>query len=175
MKRRVFLRSGLALTLLPRTMAGCDVSQLEGAGKILADAAESGDVQSSALYVQQGSDVFSRSWGLAHGTDAMFLLASISKTNSVASVLTVFDEGHVRLDENVQRYLPEFQGEGREKITIRQLMTHVSGLPDQLPSQGAGDPSTKSWDWSSLYSRRLGIQDPRGRFAGPIRRRIRSP
>jgi len=133
MKRRVFLGNGLALTLLPRAMAGLDVSQLEGAGKILADAAESGDVQSSAFFVQQGSDVFSRSYGRAHGTDAMFLLASISKTISVAAVLTLFDEGHFRLDESVQRYLPEFQGEGREKITIRQLMTHVSGLPDQLP------------------------------------------
>lgn len=63
----------------------------------------------------------------------MFLLASISKTISIAAVLTLFDEGRFRLDEKVKRYIPEFQGEGREKITIRQLMTHVSGLPDQLP------------------------------------------
>lgn len=133
MKRRIFLGSGFALTLVPRAQAGLDVSQLEGVGKILADAAESGEVQSSALYVRQGTDVFSRSYGLAYETDAMFLLASISKTISVAAVLTLFDEGRFRLDDNVQRYLPEFQGEGRNKITIRQLMTHVSGLPDQLP------------------------------------------
>jgi CubicO group peptidase (beta-lactamase class C family) len=66
-------------------------------------------LKSSALYVQQGSDVFSRSYGLTHDTDAMFLLASISKTIAVASVLTLLDEGHFRLDENFQRYLPEFQ------------------------------------------------------------------
>jgi CubicO group peptidase (beta-lactamase class C family) len=109
MKRRIFLGSGLALTLLPRALAGFEVSRLEDAGKILADAAESGDVESSALYVQQGSDVFSRSYGLAHDTDAIFLLASISKTIAVASVTTLFDEGHFRLDENAQQYLPEFQ------------------------------------------------------------------
>ena len=133
MKRRIFLGSGLALTLFPRVQAGFDLSQLERAGKILADAANSGEVQSSALYVHQGSKVFSRSYGLAHDADAMFLLASISKVISIASVLTLFDEGHFRLEEKVQRYIPEFQGEGRDKITIRQLMTHVSGLPDQLP------------------------------------------
>ena len=109
---------------------------LKVAGRILANAAEQGEVQSSAIYVQQGSDVFSRTYGLARDTDAMFLLASISKTISIAAVMTLFDEGGFRLDDRVQRYIPEFQGDGREKITVRQLMTHVSGLPDQLPENG---------------------------------------
>lgn len=133
MKRRVFLASGIALTHLPSAQARFELSRFEGAGKILADAATSGEVQSSALFVQQGSDIFSRTYGLARDTDAMFLLASISKTISAAAVLTLFDEGRFRLDEKVQRYLPEFRGEGREKIAVGQLMTHVSGLPDQLP------------------------------------------
>ena len=47
--------------------------------------------------------------------------------------MTLFDEGLFRLDDPVQKYLPEFRGQGRDKITMRQLMTHVSGLPDQLP------------------------------------------
>ncbi|MCA9136242.1 MAG: beta-lactamase family protein [Planctomycetales bacterium] len=107
--------------------------KLENAGTILADAARQGEVQSSALYVRQGADVFSRSYGLARDIDAMFLLASISKTISIAAVMTLFDEGHFGLDDAVARYIPEFIGGGREKITIGQLMTHVSGLPDQLP------------------------------------------
>ena len=133
MKRRIFLGSGIALALSSRVRGGFDRSRFEAAGKILADGADSGDVQSSALYVRQGSDVFSRSYGLAKDTNAMFLLASISKTISVAACLTLFDEGHFRLDQKVHRYIPEFRGEGREKITIGQLLTHVSGLPDQLP------------------------------------------
>ena len=55
------------------------------------------------------------------------------KTILVAAVLTLVDEGRFHLDEKVQRYNTEFQGGGREKITIGQLMTHVSSLPDQLP------------------------------------------
>ena len=133
MKRRTFLGNGLALTTCSRAGAGFDESQLENAGRILAKAAQQGEVQSSAIYVQQGAEIFSRTYGLARDTDAMFLLASISKTISIAAVMTLFDEGRFGLDDRVQRYLPEFQGDGREEITVRQLMTHVSGLPDQLP------------------------------------------
>ncbi|TWU57121.1 serine hydrolase domain-containing protein [Rubripirellula reticaptiva] len=133
MKRRIFLGSGLALAICPRAGAGMDESRLESACRILANAAEQGEIQASAIYVQQGSDVFSRTYGLARDTDAMFLLASISKTISIAAVMKLFDDGRFELDDRVQRYLPEFQGDGCEKITIRQLMTHVSGLPDQLP------------------------------------------
>src|SRR5262249_24635146 len=39
------------------------------------------------------------------------------------------------LDDLVQKFIPEFKGDGREKITIQQLLTHVSGLPDQLPNK----------------------------------------
>ncbi len=133
MKRRSFLGSGLALTLCPRAGASFDESRLEIAGRILANAAEQGEVQSSALYFRQGAEVFSRTYGLARDTDAMFLLASISKTISIAAVMTLFDDGEFKLDDRAGRYLPEFQGDDRGKITIRQLMTHVSGLPDQLP------------------------------------------
>jgi CubicO group peptidase (beta-lactamase class C family) len=123
----------LALVFASRATAMLDESGLEAAAGILADAAERGDVQSSAVYVRQGSRVFSRTYGKATDDDALFLLASISKTISIAAVMTLFDEGLFQLDEHATRYLPEFRGDGREKITIRQLMTHVSGLPDQLP------------------------------------------
>lgn len=113
--------------------AGLNTSQFETAGRILADAAEQGEVQSSALYVQQGQKTFSHTYGLARDSDAMFLLASISKTLSIAAVMTLYDEGRFRLEDRVQRYLPDFRGDGRDQITVGQLMTHVSGLPDQLP------------------------------------------
>ncbi|MEZ6092021.1 MAG: serine hydrolase domain-containing protein [Pirellulaceae bacterium] len=85
------------------------------------------------LYVRRGADVFSQSFGKADSIDAIFLLASISKTIAIAAVMTLFDEGRFQLEDSVAKYIPEFQGDGRERITMRQLMTHVSGLPDQLP------------------------------------------
>ncbi|WP_206028455.1 serine hydrolase domain-containing protein [Thalassoroseus pseudoceratinae] len=133
MKRRTFLQSGLALLAGSRLSAAWNEDQLQRAGDVLAKAAVNGEVESSAVYVQHGDRVFSRVYGNAPNTDAMFLLASISKTIAIAAVMTLFDEGRFELDEPVQKYLPKFRGAGREKITVRQLMTHVSGLPDQLP------------------------------------------
>jgi CubicO group peptidase (beta-lactamase class C family) len=133
MKRRTFLQSGIAVALGSRLHAHYDQNKLQAAATILACATKSGQIESSSLYVQQGDRVFAETFGKAEATDAMFLLASISKTISIATVMTLFDEGLFRLEDPVQNFIPEFQKEGREKITMRHLMTHVSGLPDQLP------------------------------------------
>jgi len=62
------------------------------------------------------------------------LLGSISKPINVTAVMTLFDRGEFRLGDRVRRFLPAFTGDGREDVTIRHLLTHVSGLPDQLAS-----------------------------------------
>jgi CubicO group peptidase (beta-lactamase class C family) len=62
----------------------------------------------------------------------MFLLGSISKPISVTAVMTLFDQGQFQLDDRVKRFLPAFTGDGRDAVTLRHLLTHVSGLPDQL-------------------------------------------
>jgi CubicO group peptidase (beta-lactamase class C family) len=37
-----------------------------------------------------------------------------------------------QLNDRVKKFLPDFTGDGRNDVTIRHLLTHVSGLPDQL-------------------------------------------
>src|SRR5262249_22429176 len=68
----------------------------------------------------------------AASDDAMFLLGSISKPINVTAVMTLFDQGKFQLDDRVKKFLPAFTSEGRDDVTIRHLLTHVSGLPDQL-------------------------------------------
>ena len=48
--------------------------------------------------------------------------------------MKLFEQGKLRLNDRVTQYLPEFQG-GRSEITIRNLMTHFSGLPPDLELQ----------------------------------------
>jgi serine-type D-Ala-D-Ala carboxypeptidase len=43
------------------------------------------------------------------------------------------ETGKVDLDAPVQRYIPEFQGPGKERVTVRHLLTHSSGLPGWRP------------------------------------------
>ena len=62
--------------------------------------------------------------------NSIFDLASVSKvvgTTSAAMILV--DKGKLNLDEKVITYLPEFNNNGKDKITIRNLLLHNSGLP----------------------------------------------
>src|ERR1051325_10492451 len=65
-------------------------------------------------------------------TDTIFDLASLTKVVATAtSVMILVERGKLRLNDPVSRYIPELKGEGRERITIEQLLTHVSGYaPD---------------------------------------------
>jgi uncharacterized protein YbbC (DUF1343 family)/CubicO group peptidase (beta-lactamase class C family) len=64
--------------------------------------------------------------------DTVFDLASLTKVVATTpSVLHMVQYGHVRLDEPVAHYLPDFGMNGKDAITVRQLLTHYSGLrPD---------------------------------------------
>ena len=111
--------------------------KLEIAADVLAQAAATGQVDAAVLYVRHRHDVFARFFGTARSVDALFLLGSISKPMTAAALLTLFDKGKFQLDDPVRKFLPEFTGAARDRITIRQLLTHVSGLPDQLPENAA--------------------------------------
>ena len=62
--------------------------------------------------------------------DTIFDLASVTKVIATTTVaMRAVEEGRLRLDLPVQAYLPEFTGPGKWEITVRQLLTHTSGLP----------------------------------------------
>jgi len=64
--------------------------------------------------------------------DTIFDAASLTKVLATTpSVMRLFEQGQIRLNDPVTKYLPEFQG-GHSDITIRNLMTHFSGLRPDL-------------------------------------------
>ncbi|SEF09879.1 serine hydrolase domain-containing protein [Jiangella alba] len=70
---------------------------------------------------------------VAAGTDTIYDLASVSKLFTTIVVLQQVEAGRVDLDAPVARYLPAFAANGKEAITVRQLLTHTSGLVAWLP------------------------------------------
>jgi len=80
-------------------------------------------------------------------TDALFWIASQSKPITAAGLMLLVDEGRVRVEDPVEKYLPEFHGQmlavgqGDSKtlrkpsrpITVRDILTHTSGLPFRSP------------------------------------------
>jgi uncharacterized protein YbbC (DUF1343 family)/CubicO group peptidase (beta-lactamase class C family) len=73
--------------------------------------------------------------------DTVFDLASLTKCVATAtSVMKLVEQGRIRLNDPAAAYLPEFALKGKQDITIRELLTHFSGLrPDldlKAPWQG---------------------------------------
>ena len=66
-------------------------------------------------------------------TDTIFDLASLTKVvATTTAVMQLVEQGKVRLNDPVAKYLPEFAQNGKEDITLRQLFTHYSGLEPDL-------------------------------------------
>ena len=71
------------------------------------------------------------------GLDAAIPVASAAKWVSGTVVLRLVQEGTMRLDDRVQRYLPSWgvnSADGRGNITLRHLLTFTSGITDAVPS-----------------------------------------
>ena len=80
--------------------------------------------------------------------DTLFRIASMTKPITAIGIMTLVDEGKLAVEDEVEKYLPEFRGQmlvasrsadsvtlkkPARKITIRDLMTHTSGIPSSFP------------------------------------------
>jgi CubicO group peptidase (beta-lactamase class C family) len=68
---------------------------------------------------------------------SMFRIASMSKSFTALAILKLRDEGKLQLDDAVEKYIPALKGQGLTKdaplMTIRHLMTHSAGFPEDNP------------------------------------------
>jgi CubicO group peptidase (beta-lactamase class C family) len=82
--------------------------------------------------------------GIRMQTDALFWIASMSKPMTATALMMLVDEGRVKLDNPVEKYLPEFHGQWlaveqdsahqllkqpSRPITVEDVLSHMSGLP----------------------------------------------
>ncbi|MEO0161673.1 MAG: serine hydrolase [candidate division WOR-3 bacterium] len=66
--------------------------------------------------------------------DTIYDLASLTKPLCTAmSVMLLFEEKEVKLNDCIEKYLPEFKNKPNGKKTIKELLTHTSGLPAWFP------------------------------------------
>ncbi|GHF03374.1 hypothetical protein GCM10017786_41370 [Amycolatopsis deserti] len=84
--------------------------------------------------------------------DTIFDMASITKLFTSLAVMQLVEDGKVALDRPVAQYLPEFAANGKQSVTVRQLLTHTSGL--------AADPRPSLWQgYPDIPSRRKAVLD----------------
>jgi CubicO group peptidase (beta-lactamase class C family) len=86
---------------------------------------------------KDGQIVYKRGYGMANLNDdvpitptTVFHVASMSKQFTAASIILLAQQGKLSLDDDVHKYIPELPDFG-ERITIRHLLHHTSGLRDQ--------------------------------------------
>jgi len=65
--------------------------------------------------------------------DTIFDMASVSKLFTSILVMQQIERGAIQLEEPVATYLPAFAAQGKGAITVRQLLTHTSGLKPWMP------------------------------------------
>ncbi len=90
----------------------------------------------SVLVLKDGEPAFRRSYGLAVVEDrtpvtpaSNFRLASVSKQFTAAAILLLAEDGTLSIDDPVKRWLPSLP-EVADKVTLRHLLSHGSGLLD---------------------------------------------
>lgn len=106
--------------------------------------ADSGQLMGAVLVARNGKLLIDRAYGLANialrvpnAPDTRFRVGSITKEFTAASILILQQEGKLNIDDPVSKYLPDTPASW-DKITLLDLLTHTSGIPDlsNLPNYG---------------------------------------
>lgn len=91
------------------------------------------DFHGSVIVAKKGKVIFKNHYGYADfkqkstiDDNSIFQLASVSKQFTAAAILILQEDGKLGLDDKVIKFFPEFP---YQEVTIRQLLTHTSGLP----------------------------------------------
>ena len=95
------------------------------------------DPGAAVLVLHHGEPLFEQCYGMANydtgervTMDTRFCLASVSKQFSAVAVLQLAERGLLSLDDTVNKWFPEFKADFWKRITLRQLLSHTSGVPD---------------------------------------------
>src|SRR5262245_14460740 len=106
----------------------------------------------SVVVARQGQAILSESFGQADleldvpmPADASFEIGSVTKQFTAAAVLLLAERGKIAIDEQLTKYLPDYPTHN-QKITIRHLLTHTSGIKGytELPEFGDLMPLRKT-------------------------------
>ncbi|KPK75226.1 MAG: hypothetical protein AMJ79_12095 [Phycisphaerae bacterium SM23_30] len=144
MKLIQFFFIWLALALL----AGCQTptfphtiqtDKLSAIDSLVTEEIEKGNFPGAVVLLGQGDKIlYHKSFG--HEViepfiepmtkDTIFDMASVSKpVGTATSILILWDQGKIDLEDKVGKYLPEFAVNGKENVRLKHLLTHTSGLP----------------------------------------------
>jgi len=117
-----------------------------------------GQLDGSVLVADHGKVIYHRAFGLAnrewqipHTTDTAFRVASLTKQFTATLVMQLAEQGKLRLDDHVGKYVPELSQEIGRRVTLHHLLNHTSGIVDYANFPG-------------FWANRLGEKVPKADF-----------
>lgn len=130
-----------ALEVVDPQAAGLSVERLGHIDAVVAEGISRGQMPGCVVLVGARGRI---AWLKAYGsrrlvpdpapmsTDTVFDLASLTKPIATATcVMTLIEQGRLPIDDPIARHIPEFAVNGKDTITVRQLLTHQGGvIPD---------------------------------------------
>ena len=122
---------------------GVTQAELNGLDAIMLEGIEKGTIEGgSFLVAHKGEIVYRKAFGYADieakrpfTTEDLLLIASVSKPLAASVIMVLVEQGKLKLDDSVEKYLPEFKGKkvkGSDSptppMTIRHLLSHTAGF-----------------------------------------------
>lgn len=128
------------LPIRPAADVGMSAARLATIDRVVRRGISAGGFPGAAVVVgRRGAAVVQRGYGRLGWTKTsaevkanatMYDLASLTKVvGTTTAIMVLWDRGLIQLDAPVVRYLPGFVGDGKDRVTVEQLLTHHSGLP----------------------------------------------
>ncbi|MDQ2890239.1 MAG: beta-lactamase family protein [Gemmatimonadota bacterium] len=133
-------RVRVRLPSIPADSAGMSAKRLDEIAVVVQRGIKEGGFPGAAVVIgRDGGAVLARGFGKVGRSDnapdvnpdsTIYDLASLTKVVATTSaIMALYDDGVIHLDDRVVRWIPSFTGGYKDSVTIRQLLTHRSGLP----------------------------------------------
>jgi hypothetical protein len=125
------------ITLIALLNISCGQTKVDKLDALVSAYADYGKFNGSVLVAEKGEVIYKKGFGLANmewdipnEPDTKFRLASVTKQFTAMLILQLVAENKLKLDAPISTYLPDYPKKTGDIITIHQLLTHSSGIPN---------------------------------------------
>jgi CubicO group peptidase (beta-lactamase class C family) len=103
--------------------------------------------EGSEVLLKKGYGYANFEWEIPCTPDTKFRLGSITKQFTSMLVMRQVEQGRIGLDDDISKYLPNYPKQQGEKVTVRQLLNHTSGIPNYTEVRNPRDPREARIPW----------------------------
>ena len=136
----------IVISLIAATLASTQQERPAAAlriNEVMQARSAAGDFSGSVLVARDGRTVYQQAFGYANlewkipnDLQTKFEIGSMTKQFTALLVLQLVNEGRVKLDGYLSDYLPYYRKDTGSRVTVRQLLSHTSGIPNFISLPG---------------------------------------